>query len=230
MSFLRQIALPPLTCQKTTFGTESVCIYTLNPIWKPFLGKLVSRLQKKHSFLLLDDAVHAYLKLYREPSHTALFYERFPEILSCFCGGRFIRPAVISMEPDERLLPLLEAFSRHAKAVTVCTADSQWFESVSLEALHRWGLSLNERKPDTAGEADLTVILSLGERKLTLQNPVIDLSHTPGVQWENCLVDYSNEAASELLLRFPQIRLKHCFLSSKNENIRNLIWKIQKKS
>lgn len=227
LSWLRLTISPPFSCQKAAIGTESVHIYTLNPLWKLCFGKIVARLKKKHAYLLFDQSVKAYPKIYWESPPSALFYERFSEILSCFCGGNFITPAVVSMEPDERLLPVLEALSHHARAVTLCTADSHWFEDLSREALHRWGLSLNERDPKTA---DLTVILSLGEHTLAPKNPVIDLSDKADHLWENCLMDFSDQAVAEFMLGFPHLHIKHCYLVPENGKIRNLIWKIQKKS
>ena len=216
LSFCKLAVSPLITCQRADIGGNSVCIYTLNPLWKFRIKKTVFKLLEKHPHLLFDESMKRYPPLYRTPSLPELFLKNLDKILSCYCGGRLIRPAIIAPKKDDRLISVLKVFSHHAKAVSLCTGDSSWFEEISPEALKRWGLSLTQR--EQIAESDFTLILSPKTVQIL------------GTDSQNQLIDFSSPSVAEFSEKFPDLRFPHCCLVPEKEEIQKLIWKIQKKS
>lgn len=228
--FLRLVVSPKVTCKKTAAGTEPVMVYACNPLWKWRFSSILAKIQKNHSFVVLDAAWKKYPHLYQELSIREVFLKNLDRILACFCGGGFLRPAIFSQSASEKILPLLECFSRHARVVTLCTEDTLWFETISQKALLEWGLSLNLRSPDNIGEIDLMVLLSPLPSGILPHCPVINLADCHNPPEVNCLTDFTDEASEEFFCKNPHLQFRHCHLVQKNSPLKNLIWKIQKKS
>ncbi|MBQ7792236.1 MAG: hypothetical protein IJ367_01925 [Clostridia bacterium] len=216
VSLCKLIFSPVVTCQTATVGETGVCVYALNPLKKYRLQKTVSTLLKSQPDLLFDDSLKLYPKLYRKPPLEAIFLRHLDKILACYCGGKLIYPAMISPEEDSRVMTAMEVLSHHAKAVTLCTKDSLWFDRISREALNQFGLSVTQRC--YVIRSDFTLRFS----KDDLQ--ILDFGS------ENCLIDFSNPSVTEFFKNFSYLHFPHCCLLSETEKIQKLIWKIQKKS
>ncbi len=227
---LKQVFSLPYTQERYTKHSFCVAVYALNPFWKVLFPKIISRLKTKHETLLFDETMAPHRPHSDQPSGSDSFFRRFPEILDCFSSGDFLDVAVICTERDNRLITVLEALCKHVKAVMVSTADSRFFDEISTEAMRSFGLSLTLKEHQRKNSPDLTILLSQKDNAEIYGKYVINLSddfcHTTG----NLLTDFSSESVSDFLSVFPKIRLKSCYLVSDTDPIRNLIWKISKKS
>ena len=227
---LKQVFSRPYTQAQYKKGSLLVAVYTLNPFWKMLFPKMISRLKDRYDELFFDETMAAYRHHADRLSASDSFFRRFPEILDCFSTGDFLKVTVICAERDNRLLTVLEALCKHVKAVTVFTEDVRFFDEISQEAMHSFGLSLTLQEHQQKGSPDLTILLSQKDSAKIYGNYVINLSEQLCEPTGNLLTDFCSESVSAFLDSFPKIRLKSCYLVSPTEPIRNLIWKISKKS
>lgn len=226
----KRLFMPPLTQKQYTKNGFSVTVYTFNPCWKALFPKMISRLKNQHEELIFDDTMASYRSLSEQAFLGNRFFQRFAEILDCFSTGDFLEVAVVCDEQDHRLLSVLEALCKHVKVVTILTEDSHFFDEISAEAMRSLGLSLTLKDLRQKRCPDLTVLLSKKSSAKIDGTYVINLSDRFCDTLGNLLTDFSCESVTDFLNTFPKIRIKSCYLVPHTEPIRNLIWKISKKS
>lgn len=225
---LSRLFTPPLRSEILTREDLSVPLYTLNPLWKPLFPGLVRSLGKKYDTLLFDKSMKACSPLYREPSVSSVFFQRLKDILPLLPCRILQNPTIICEECDHRISIVLEALSSYAKVVTVVTTEDAFFEEIARDAMLFFGLSLNQREADS--HSALAILLSLKSKTNILAEAVIPLCDTDFISDAPVLADFSSRTTGDFFSAFPQIDVTHCFFVSKNQTIRNLIWKISKKS
>lgn len=221
---------PPISAKVLSAGSLFVTLYTMNPLWKPLFPKLIRSLSARYETVLFDESMKAYPALYEEPSVTPVFCRRLKEILPFLSHSTVFCPTVVCEQSDKRISTVLEELSKHAKAVTVATNDDAFFDRIATDSMLFLGLSLNQREPDTLSASDLAIVLSLREKTEICAKQVIPLCETDFLSDAPVLEDFSSNTTVNFFSSFPEIRVKHCFFVSENEPIRNLIWKISKKS
>ena len=227
---LCRLVMPPVSTRLVTYGSLSVAVCTLNPLWKPLFPRLIQHISHNREGLLLDNSMKQYASLLKQPGKEELFFSRFPELLKLCCESFVCYPTVICHQPDTRISTVLKALSNHAKAVTVVTNDDLFFDRIAKDAMLFLGLSLNQRDLDSVESSDLTVVLSVNHDTKIPGNRVISLCETEFSADGQILEDFSSHSTTGFFSSFPHLRLNHCFLVPETESIQNLIWKISKKS
>lgn len=212
----------PYTMKTASVGEEHIYIYQLNPLWKPCFEWLCHRVEKRHSLVLADESIQGKLPHWSEPNTATIFARRFAQILACLPPANLIQPLLLCREDDPQLLPILKALSPYAKSVTVCTENEALFEHLSREALCQWGLTLTWKTPHTHSKTNSGVEIQVRQDGLCLFDRTAEPS---AILW-----DVSNVSVTQFLTKYPNLKIKHCFLVPENEKIQNLIWKITKKS
>lgn len=211
----------PYRIYRDLIGEEPAIIVSMNKWYRPFLSKILKRLEKQYQNLLFSEEI-----LPNRISLSDIFFQRTKEILKLTHKGTLRHIAVLCQSPDARLHDLLRVFSPYAHSVSLVSEDDAFCDSACEEALLELGLTLNRRTIPELGNPDLTFVLNGAYHAASLtKGSVINLSEQKVTATVPILKAVTNPMVDTLLKRHPNLAINPTLLVQKNAPITNLIWK-----